>query len=130
MTDRSVEQLGAARAEAGLFPVPKEIEFTCSCPDHASMCKHVAAVLYGVGARFDAEPQLFFALRQVDSEDLIAAAAGAEGFAGAASGRVGNALEDADRSRTAKTKKHDGVERVHRADGEGPKRHRAFHSDG
>ena len=85
-----------ARAEAGLFPVPKEIAFTCSCPDYASMCKHVAAVLYGVGARFDAEPELFFALRQVDSKDLIAAAAGAEGFAGAAPSRVGNALEDAD----------------------------------
>ena len=85
-----------ARAEAGLFPVPKEIEFTCSCPDYASMCKHVAAVLYGVGARFDTEPELFFALRQVDSKDLIAAAAGAEGFAGAAPGRVDNALDDAD----------------------------------
>jgi hypothetical protein len=44
------------------------------------MCKHVAAVLYGVGARFDEEPALFFALRQVDGEDLIAAAAGAEGL--------------------------------------------------
>lgn len=85
-----------ARAEAGLFPVPKEIEFTCSCPDYASMCKHVAAVLYGVGARLDAEPELFFALRQVDSNDLIAAAAGAEGFAGAAPSRLGNALDDAD----------------------------------
>ncbi len=85
-----------ARAEAGLFPAPREIEFTCSCPDYASMCKHVAAVLYGVGARFDAEPELFFTLRQVDSKDLIAAAAGAEGFAGAAPSRVGNALEDAD----------------------------------
>jgi len=85
-----------ARAEAGLFPVPKEIEFTCSCPDWASMCKHVAAVLYGVGARFDKEPELFFALRQVDSKDLIAAAAGAEGFAGAVPGRAGNSMEGED----------------------------------
>jgi uncharacterized Zn finger protein len=37
----------------GHFPVPKEIRFNCSCPDWASMCKHVAAVLYGVGARLD-----------------------------------------------------------------------------
>ncbi len=70
-----------ARRDAGLFPAPKDIAFSCSCPDIASMCKHVAAVLYGVGARFDAEPGLFFTLRQVNSEDLIAAAAGAEGLA-------------------------------------------------
>src|SRR4051794_1110427 len=36
---------------SGLFPAPKEIKFNCSCPDWADMCKHVAAVLYGVGAR-------------------------------------------------------------------------------
>ena len=61
-------------------------------PDDASMCKHIAAVLYGVGARFDDEPELFFTLRQVDSKDLIAAAAGAEGLTGAAPRRAGNAL--------------------------------------
>jgi uncharacterized Zn finger protein len=55
----------------GLFPTPGEIEFTCSCPDWASMCKHVAAVLYGVGARLDHQPELLFRLRQVDENDLI-----------------------------------------------------------
>ena len=55
----------------GLFPSPKEIHFDCSCPDWASMCKHVAAVLYGVGARLDKDPTLFFAIRNVDSHALL-----------------------------------------------------------
>jgi uncharacterized Zn finger protein len=62
------------RPKTGLFPAPAEISFTCTCPDYASMCKHVAAVLYGVGARLDRSPDLFFALRQVDEKDLIAEA--------------------------------------------------------
>ena len=57
--------------KTGLFPSPTEITFTCSCPDWASMCKHVAAVLYGIGARLDEKPDLLFALRQVDHQDLI-----------------------------------------------------------
>lgn len=56
----------------GLFPTPKEIEFSCSCPDWASMCKHVAAVLYGIGARLDHQPELLFRLRQVDERELLA----------------------------------------------------------
>src|ERR1700682_3368393 len=59
---------------AGLFPSPKDISFTCSCPDWASMCKHVAAVLYGIGARLDHQPELLFTLRKVDQHDLIAKA--------------------------------------------------------
>jgi uncharacterized Zn finger protein len=58
----------------GLFPSPKEILFTCSCPDWALMCKHVAAVLYGIGARLDHQPELLFTLRKVDQQDLIAKA--------------------------------------------------------
>ena len=50
----------------GLFPTPKEIGFTCSCPDWALMCKHVAAALYGVGVRLDENPLLFFELRGID----------------------------------------------------------------
>jgi uncharacterized Zn finger protein len=60
---------------AGLFPSPKEIDFTCSCPDHASLCKHIAAVLYGVGARLDQKPELFFTLRSVALEELVAKSA-------------------------------------------------------
>jgi len=55
----------------GLFPAPQEIQFSCSCPDWASMCKHVAAVLYGVGARLDEQPELIFTLRRVDAKDLV-----------------------------------------------------------
>jgi uncharacterized Zn finger protein len=60
--------------KTGLFPSPAEIRFTCSCPDWAAMCKHVAAVLYGVGARLDERPELLFELRGVDGADLIARA--------------------------------------------------------
>lgn len=56
---------------SGLFPSPQEIQFTCSCPDWAYMCKHVAAVLYGIGARLDQDPTLFFHLRQVNMDDLV-----------------------------------------------------------
>ncbi|MBI1873591.1 MAG: hypothetical protein HYS05_06855, partial [Acidobacteria bacterium] len=58
--------------KTGLFPAPKDISFQCSCPDWASMCKHVAAVLYGIGARLDERPELLFLLRNVDQQDLIA----------------------------------------------------------
>src|SRR5882672_4654823 len=56
----------------GLFPSPAEIKFSCSCPDWADMCKHVAASLYGVGARLDDAPQLLFLLRGVDEAELLA----------------------------------------------------------
>lgn len=62
------------RPRSGLFPAPNEIRFTCSCPDSAALCKHIAATLYGIGARLDAEPQLLFGLRKVDAQELIARA--------------------------------------------------------
>lgn len=58
----------------GLFPSPAEIRFDCSCPDWASMCKHVAATLYGIGTRLDEDPLLFFTLRRLDVESLISEA--------------------------------------------------------
>jgi len=61
--------------DSGLFPKPSEIQMDCSCPDSATMCKHVAAVMYGVGARLDHEPELLFALRNTNHADLIAQAA-------------------------------------------------------
>ncbi len=83
---------------AGLFPSPKEIKFSCSCPDWAYMCKHVAAALYGIGARLDEDPLLFFALRNVDVMELIDEAVGDRtrdllGKAGKKSSRV---LENVD----------------------------------
>jgi uncharacterized Zn finger protein len=81
----------------GLFPSPSEITFTCSCPDWAFMCKHVAAVLYGIGARLDQQPDLLFALRKADQQELIARAG--RGLSLAA-GRpdAGRILEDGDLS--------------------------------
>ncbi|MES2608067.1 MAG: SWIM zinc finger family protein [Pseudomonadota bacterium] len=57
--------------ETGMFPKPKEIKLSCSCPDYADMCKHVAAVLYGVGNRLDERPEELFILRQTNHIDLV-----------------------------------------------------------
>src|ERR1700691_3179318 len=62
------------RPATGLFPSPTYISFSCSCPDSAAMCKHVAATLYGIGARLDSAPELLFGLRKVDAKELIARA--------------------------------------------------------
>ena len=59
------------RQGEGLFPSPKEISLSCSCPDWATMCKHVAATLYGVGARLDNEPGMLFTLRGVDPAEMV-----------------------------------------------------------
>ncbi len=60
-----------SRPGEGLFPSPSEIHLSCSCPDWAEMCKHVAASLYGVGARLDHEPEMLFTLRGVDPAEMI-----------------------------------------------------------
>lgn len=67
---KSLNEIFTAKGQ-GLFPSPAEIKFSCSCPDWASMCKHVAAALYGVGARLDEDPKLFFTLRKIKVEELI-----------------------------------------------------------
>jgi uncharacterized Zn finger protein len=76
------------RAGDGLFPAPQEIKLSCSCPDWAEMCKHVAAALYGVGARLDHKPQLLFVLRGVDENELLAGAGGDLALPKAALGRT------------------------------------------
>lgn len=68
--DRGVMEVVAHRKD-GLFPLPGEMKFTCDCPDWADMCKHVAAVLYGVGARLDHSPEMLFLLRGVNHEELV-----------------------------------------------------------
>lgn len=82
--------------EYGLFPSPKEIHFSCSCPDYAYMCKHVAAVLYGIGARLDQSPLLFFLLRGVDYQELIRRSVESklESMLKNADNRTGRTLED------------------------------------
>src|SRR5690606_37782622 len=67
---KELEELFTVKGE-GLFPTNKEINFSCTCPDWASMCKHVSAVLYGIGARFDSDPILFFTLRNIDFQLLL-----------------------------------------------------------
>jgi len=68
--DRGVMEVVSDRRE-GLFPLPGEMKFDCDCPDWAGMCKHVAAVLYGVGARLDHSPEMLFIHRGVNHAELV-----------------------------------------------------------
>jgi uncharacterized Zn finger protein len=79
----------------GLFPSPQEIKLSCSCPDWADMCKHVAAALYGVGTRLDEKPQLLFVLRDVDENELLAIA-GQDVALGKAAPVAAKLLDDSD----------------------------------
>ena len=79
----------------GLFPSPQEIKLSCSCPDWADMCKHVAAVLYGVGARLDTKPELLFVLRGVDENELLSIA-GQDFALNKAAPAAGMVLDDGD----------------------------------
>jgi uncharacterized Zn finger protein len=67
----------------GLFPAPREIRMNCNCPDGAGLCKHLAAVLYGVGARLDKSPELLFLLRDVEHTELVSAAVSRENLSAA-----------------------------------------------
>lgn len=84
--------------DSGMFPAPLEIKFDCSCPDWADMCKHVAAVLYGVGARLDEDPKLFFRLRDAGIDELIkqAVAGKVEKLLEKAGRKSGRIIEDKD----------------------------------
>ena len=84
--DRGVMEVVSDRKD-GLFPLPGENKFACDCPDSAGMCKHIAAVLYGVGARLDLSPELLFLLRGVNHEELIDISAAVTGTAKAGTSR-------------------------------------------
>ena len=86
------------RPDGGLFPRPKEITMRCSCPDYASVCKHIAATFYGVGARLDQQPELLFKLRRVNHLDLIGQATTAANLERAFSGDNSTTLADDDLS--------------------------------
>ena len=88
--------------DAGMFPSPKEITFSCSCPDWAGMCKHVAATLYGIGARLDESPELFFRMRKVEMGDLIGQAISGhkQELLARASKKSSRIIEDSDLSGT------------------------------
>jgi uncharacterized Zn finger protein len=87
LPDELLEQL--TDPETGLFPRKKEMKLDCDCPDYSSLCKHLAAVLYGVGNRLDSQPELLFTLRGVDHSELLSQAAGAAADLGTAT--LGNA---------------------------------------
>jgi uncharacterized Zn finger protein len=84
------------RPDDGLFPKPKEIKMKCSCPDWATMCKHCAAVLYGIGARLDTEPQMLFTLRGVDHTELIGQAVSAENLDRSLASSTGAAIANSE----------------------------------
>lgn len=73
LTGRFSDQVMArmTHPQDGLFPKNKQLKMNCSCPDWATLCKHVAAVLYGVGVRLDEQPELLFVLRKVDPSKLF-----------------------------------------------------------
>ena len=71
----------------GMFPQPGEISYQCNCPDWAGMCKHIAAVIYGIGARLDTKPELLFQLRGIDHQELITADAATGAITGSGSKR-------------------------------------------
>ena len=107
--------------DRGLFPKPGEITLTCDCPAWAVMCKHAAAVLYGVGSRLDDRPELLFRLRDVDAEDLVvgdmalpAAAAGDDIIAGDLADIFGIDLDPADSGAAAARQKTTGRRRPRR----------------
>jgi uncharacterized Zn finger protein len=82
--------------DGGLFPKANEIKMQCSCPDYAGLCKHVAAVLYGVGARLDRSPELLFTLRNVDHLELLSQAVTSDNLDRALNAETGETLESDD----------------------------------
>lgn len=82
-------------AKQGLFPNPGEIKMSCSCPDWAGLCKHLAAVMYGIGSHLDHRPELLFLLRGVDHHELVSAAVASNNLDAALSGADGG-LDNAD----------------------------------
>lgn len=84
------------QAEGGLFPHKNEISMSCTCPDSAGVCKHIAATFYGVAARLDVQPELLFKLRNVDHLELIGQATSAANLDQALDGSAGATLSDSD----------------------------------
>jgi len=61
-------------AKVSLFPETRhDLTTTCSCPDAANPCKHLAAVFYLLGERFDQDPFLIFRLRGRTREEVLSA---------------------------------------------------------
>ena len=84
------------RTDGGLFPRNNEITMSCSCPDYAGVCKHIAATFYGVAARLDQQPDLLFKLRNVDHLELISHATNAASLDQALGGAGDGSLAESD----------------------------------
>ncbi|MGB3692009.1 MAG: SWIM zinc finger family protein [Spirulinaceae cyanobacterium] len=60
-------------AELGLNLLPhsrKDFQTSCSCPDYANPCKHIAGVYYLVASQLDQDPFLLFELRGIPKKEL------------------------------------------------------------
>lgn len=68
---QEIEQAFRA-AKVELFPSKQELKQSCSCPDAAAVCKHLAAVHYILAERFDADPFMLFRLRGKTQEEIVA----------------------------------------------------------
>jgi uncharacterized Zn finger protein len=49
----------------------EELRATCTCPDAANPCKHLAAVYYILAERFDEDPFALFTWRGITQEELL-----------------------------------------------------------
>ena len=68
-----IEQVFSA-VGASLFPTSRrQIITSCSCPDPANPCKHIAAVYFLMGEAFDANPFMLFRLRGRSQEQVLEA---------------------------------------------------------
>jgi uncharacterized Zn finger protein len=84
-----IEELFAS-CKLTLFPRSKrELTASCSCPDWANPCKHVAAAYYLLAERFDENPFLIFAWRGREQDELVARLRARRG-AGTSGGRTGS----------------------------------------
>jgi len=64
-----------AFSELGLHLLPhseRDFETSCSCPDWANPCKHIAGVYYLLASALDQDPFVMFELRGLSRDDLHA----------------------------------------------------------
>ena len=89
----TVEKAFAGSAVKLLPRSGREIQSSCSCPDYANPCKHVAGVYYHVAALLDRDPLLLFEVRGMGRAKLLQAVAQSE-FGSALAGAVGSGDPD------------------------------------
>lgn len=79
------QEIDAAFKEAGasVFPAKEaDLQTSCSCPDWANPCKHVAATHYVLGEALDRDPFLLFELRGRTKDQVLEALRAARADAG------------------------------------------------